>query len=398
MSSIPYRQGTLAVYRTAWIVTAIFILSNAATPLYSHWQQTLGFSSGTLTVIFASYIAGLLLTLLVAGQLSDHFGRKALLLPCVGIAIIAAILFYQAHSVTMLMMARLLTGIAVGLVVSGGMANVVEHAAPQRKPFAALIASVAMVAGAGTGPLLAGFIASRYAGAVHWVFAIEIGLLLLALVAVLRQPNAKSGHGGFSLRLPSVPRANVSVVLAGISFFGPGITSTSFVLSLGPKLIALLLGANSPLTSGCMAFCMFVVAVAAQLLGRGLHNRSLFNASGVSTASAMACSALALHTGDAPWFLAAALLAGAGQGLGQLGGLRLIAENVEAGRRAEANAVFNIGGYIPAGIIPVATGYLVDWYGLPAGVTALACVIGVMAALALCWNWRHPLAVSTARF
>lgn len=37
--------------------------------------------------------------------------------------------------------------------------NVVEHAQPPRKHFASLMASVAMVAGAGTGPLLAGVVA-----------------------------------------------------------------------------------------------------------------------------------------------------------------------------------------------------------------------------------------------
>jgi MFS family permease len=398
LSNTPYRQGTLAVYRSAWVVSAIFVMSNAATPLYSHWQQVLGFSSGTLTVIFASYIVGLLLTLTIAGQLSDHFGRKAMLLPCVGIAFIAAVLFDQAQSVALLMLARLLTGIAVGLVVSGGMANVVEHAEPHRKPFAALMASVAMVAGAGTGPLLAGFIASRYPAPVHPVFVIEVGLLLLALVAVLRQPNRKAGHGRFSLKLPSVPRANVGVLLAGISFFGPGITSTSFVLSLGPKLIALLLGANSPLIAGCMAFSMFVVAVGVQLLARKLGNRRVFYASGISTMTAMLCAGLALKLGSAAWFLAAALLAGAGQGLGQLGGLRLIAEHVGAGRRAEANALFNIGGYVPAGIIPVAAGYLVDACGLQVGVLALAWLIAAMAGVALYRMARSRLAIPTVHF
>lgn len=383
MSSTLDRRASLGIYRSAWVVSAIFILSNAATPLYSYWQQALGFSSGTLTVIFASYIVGLLLTLAIAGQLSDHFGRKALLLPCIGIAIIAAMLFDQAHSVALLMLARLLTGIAVGLVVTGGMANVVEHAEPHRKAFAALMASVAMVAGAGTGPLLAGFIASRYAAPVHPVFVIEIGLLLLALVAVLRQPNRRPGQGRFTLRLPSVPRANLGAVLTGISFFGPGITATSFVLSLGPKLIALLLGANSPLVTGSMAFSMFVVAVGVQLLARKLHNRVVFYASGVSTIAAMLCAGLALKLGSAACFLAAALLAGAGQGLGQLGGLRLIAEHVAAGRRAEANALFNIGGYVPAGIIPVAAGYLVDACGLQVGVVALAWLIAAMAGMAL---------------
>jgi len=63
------------------MITAVFMLSNSPTPLYVHWQEQMGFSSGMLTVIFALYIAGLLGTLLVAGQLSDHYGRKPVLLP-----------------------------------------------------------------------------------------------------------------------------------------------------------------------------------------------------------------------------------------------------------------------------------------------------------------------------
>lgn len=388
--SHPPQRGALAVWRTAWIVTAIFALSNAATPLYGHWQQALGFSSGTLTVIFACYIGGLLLTLLVAGQLSDHFGRKALLLPCVALAIIAALLFDQAHSVGLLMLARLLTGVAVGLVVSGGMANVVEHADEAGKPFAALIASVAMVLGAGSGPLLAGVIAQYVAQPVQWVFRIEIGLLLLALWALLKQPNRRPGAGPFRPRWPSVPKANLGVVLLGIAFFGPGITSTSFVLSLGPKLLATLLGANSPLISGCMAFAMFFVAAGVQFLARGLrlHSRGVFWASGVATIAAMAGVWGALQTGSAPCLLVAALLAGAGQGLGQLGGLTLIAEHIPSARRAEANAVFNMGGYVPAGAVPVLAGYVIDFFGLQAGIATLASLIAGLALIAL---WRLAL-------
>ena len=39
------------MWRAAWTVTSVFMLSNSPTPLYVVWQRTLGFSSGTLTVI-----------------------------------------------------------------------------------------------------------------------------------------------------------------------------------------------------------------------------------------------------------------------------------------------------------------------------------------------------------
>lgn len=117
-----------------------------------------------------------------------------------------------------------------------------------------------------------------------------------------------------------------------------------------------------------------------------------------SVVAAMLCAGLALKLGSATCFLAAALLAGAGQGLGQLGGLRLIAEHVAAGRRAEANALFKVGGYVPAGIMPVAAGYRVDACGLQVGVLALACLIAAMAGMALYRMARSRLAIPTVHF
>ena len=306
-----------------------------------------------------------------------------MLLPGIVIAIVAAVLFEVAHSVFVLMLARFLTGVSVGIVVSAGMANVVEQTSSHRRQFASLIASVAMVAGAGSGPLLAGLIAHYYAGPIRLVFSAEILLLLLALVAVVRQPHRKLGTGAFRPKLPSIPKQSIGIVWLGVTFFGPGITATSFVLSLGPKMLATLLHTQQPLLSGVMAFFMFLVAVLVQFAMKPFGVKRMFALSGISTIAGMISVWLALHFGSATWLLVGALLAGAGQGLGQLGGLTLIAENVSANRRAEANAIFNIGGYIPAGIIPVATGYLIEFFGLEVGVTALACFIAGSALLAL---------------
>lgn len=366
--------------RAAWVVTAVFILSNAATPLYGHWQQQLGFGAGTLATIFTCYILGLLATLLVAGQLSDHFGRKALLLPGLGLAMGAAVLFQLAESVAVLMLARLLTGVAVGIIVSAGMANVVDQAADSHKRQASLLASVAMVLGAGTGPLLAGVLAQYSAHPVAIVFNLELALLALALWVVLAQPRQPRATSALKLRLPRVPRDSVGHVLRGIAFFGPGITCTSFVLSLGPGLFSAFAHVSSPLIAGGTAFAMFMVGVGVQFAVQRLAVKRIFLLSGLATVLSMATLWLAVQQASIPCLIVAALLAGAGQGLGQLGGLSLIALHVPANRRAEANGVFNMGCYVPAGALPVVAGHLIDLHGMAVGVSVLA---GLIAALAL---------------
>ncbi|BBJ42695.1 MFS transporter [Streptomyces antimycoticus] len=379
--------ATRWVWTAAWPVTAVFVLSNAATPLYVRWQREIGFSKGTLTVIFACYIVGLLGSLLVSGVVSDRVGRKPVLLPALGLAMAACAIFASASAVAALIVARLFSGIAVGAVVSAGMAAVTDVAGPGRRRLAALLASCAMVFGAGLGPLLAGVLGKG-------VFVLEAVLLAAAIVAVVRMPVRRPAAPakGAWVRIPGVPRGSGRQLLMGIAVFAPGITATSFVLSLGPSLLSGLLDTNSPVAAGAMAFVMFLTATGAQFAVQRLDRRTILLAGAVSTAIGMGALISAVRASSVPLLVAAALLAGAGQGMGQLGGLSLLNSGVPASRLAEANAALNVGGYVPAGVLPVTAGYLSDAAGLTTGATVFGAVlmalalVGGLVVLAV----RHP--------
>jgi MFS family permease len=379
--------GGRRIAAAAWIVTAVFILSNSATPLYVHWQRQFAFSSATLTLIFASYIVGLLGALLVAGQLSDRLGRKAVLVPGLLIAMAACGLFATAASVAVLAAARFLTGVAVGVIVSAGMATVVDVGGPDRKRQASLAASVAMVLGAGLGPLLAGMLAQVMDGPVWAIFGIELTLLATALAVIIAMPLPARPRGRGSVpakrwHLPSVPAQNRLDVALGIAVFAPGISATSFVLSLGPTLLSGLLHVNSPLVAGGMACLMFMSATGVQFAVKKLPIRMVLLLGAAATALSMAAMIMAIHAAAPALLLAAAVLAGMGQGLGQLGGLTSIGTKVPDEGRAQANSLLNIGAYIPAGLLPVATGFLIDRAGLATGATTLAVVLIAAAAAA----------------
>ncbi|AXE87375.1 MFS transporter [Streptomyces sp. Go-475] len=377
------RTPTWWVWLAAWPVTAVFVLSNAATPLYVLWQRDIGFSKGTLTVVFAFYIVGLLGSLLVSGVVSDRLGRKPVLLPALGLALAACAIFATATTVTALIIARLFTGIAVGAVVSAGMAAVTDVAGPERKRLAALLASCAMVFGAGLGPLLAGLLSETLPAPTVTVFAVEAVLLATAVLAVLRMPvrrPAARGKGAW-VRVPGVPYGNGIQLALGIAVFAPGITATSFVLSLGPTLLTELLGTTSRIVSGAMAFVMFLAATGVQFAVRQLRRRAILTAGAISTTLSMGALIAAVHASSVALLVASALLAGAGQGMGQLGGLSLLNSTVPARRLAEANAALNVGGYLPAGLLPVSTGYLMDAVGLPTGATVFGTVLMGLAVI-----------------
>lgn len=371
--------------RAAWVVTAIFALSNSPTPLYVYWQRRIGFTSGTLTVVFAAYIVGLVLALLVAGRAADRFGRKRVVVPGLVVALVAAGLFVVTSDVATLLVARFLAGLAVGVAVSAGMAAVVDLGGEDRRQASSTLASIAMVAGAGLGPVLAGVVYQVTSAPVPWVFAVNIVLLAVALLGYVGLPlprPARAARGMLWPRLPTVPGGNRIDVASGIGVFAPGLTATSFVLSLGPSLLVLVVGATSPLVAGGAAGVMFLAATAAQLALTRLTARRLLATGATATVAAMLAVVLTVLTAAPVPFVLAAVLAGCGQGLGQLGGLRLIAHHVAGARRAEANAALNIGAYLPAAVLTVATGYTVTGLGMRTAAYGLAVLLGIVAAIA----------------
>lgn len=388
------KRQNVAMLLAASLVTAVFALSNSPTPLYVRWQAQLGFSDGTLTLVFAAYIAGLLLTLLVAGQLADRIGRKPVLIPGLVLAIVACVLFATAETVLVLGIARFLTGVSVGVIVSAGMAAVVDLADTERKRQASLAASVAMVLGAGLGPLLAGIYAQLLPNPVVPLFVTELIVLTAALVIAIVLP-LKQHHTtqpptrDRRWRLPSVPREYRIHLLLGIAVFAPGITATSFVLSLGPSVLSTLLGITSPLIAGGMACAMFLAATGVQFAVARFSIRTIFLLGASATMLAMGSLILAVTASLSAILVLSAVLAGIGQGLGQLGGLTLIGTRVPGVHRAQANSLLNIGGYIPAGLIPVATGFLIDGIGLGAGATGFAIVLVAAAAAAFMFVARE---------
>ncbi|MEB3370136.1 MFS transporter [Saccharopolyspora mangrovi] len=385
----PPRVGS--PWLAAWPVTAVFVLSNAPTPLYVLWQHRLGFSAGTLTVVFATYIAGLLAALLVAGRASDRLGRKPVVLPGILLALIACALFATATSVLALSIARLLAGIAVGITVSAGMAAVVDVGGPARARTATLAASTAMVFGAGLGPLLAGVLSEALPGPTVTIFVFSSALLLSAAIVVARLPlrlPAEPGAGGW-VRVPAVPRAQRKHAALGIAVFAPGITSTSFVLSLGPALLASVLGTSNRVLAGATAFVMFGAATAVQFAARRLGIRAILLTGSAAALACMAALLVAVHARWIPAIVVTAVLAGAAQGLGQLGGLTMISTHVPERRRAEANALINFGGYIPAALLPVGTGYLSDALGITTGSTIFAAILTLASLAAGGLVWRY---------
>ncbi|WP_328712437.1 MFS transporter [Nocardia salmonicida] len=117
--------------------------------------------------------------------------------------------------------------------------------------------------------------------------------------------------------------------------------------------------------------------------------RAILVGSSVATTASTVALAGAVATASVPVFGVAAVLAGMGQGLGQLGGLTAIGSTVPADRLAEANAAQNVGGYLPAAVLPLTAGFLGDAAGLATATKVFAAVVAIAALVGATFALRR---------
>jgi MFS family permease len=80
-----------------------------------------------LTLAFGVYAIGLLVALLIFGSLSDHIGRRPLLIGALDFELVSMVVFLEAQSIGWVVAARVLQGLATSLVA--------PSASPASPPF-----------------------------------------------------------------------------------------------------------------------------------------------------------------------------------------------------------------------------------------------------------------------
>jgi Bcr/CflA subfamily drug resistance transporter len=140
-------------------------------------------------------------TQLIMGPLSDHFGRRPILLSGALFFIIATIICAVTHSMTILLMARFIQGSAVCSLIVAGYATVHELYDTQKAiQVLALMGSVGILAPA-FGPLLGSFILQiaswRY---LFWILAVGAVVALLLLLKWMPESNPKEKRSPFFLK------------------------------------------------------------------------------------------------------------------------------------------------------------------------------------------------------
>src|SRR5579875_1565737 len=182
-----YRARVKAWLRVCGVMFAVGWGANQFSSLLLAYEQRQGLSEGTGDALFGVYALGLIPALLLLGPISDARGRRGI--TC-GAGVLSGVascaLIGGEHALGLLFVGRLLAGVASGAAFAAGTAWVKELSVAPHDPAAdaeagARRAAIALSAGFGLGPLVAGLLAQW---APHPLLVAYLPHLLVVLLLV----------------------------------------------------------------------------------------------------------------------------------------------------------------------------------------------------------------------
>ena len=369
--------------------------TNIPSPLYGVYAKEWGFSSGTLTLIFAIYCLVLIASLLVFGRLSDEVGRRRVVLAGLVVISSGSLLFSLAQGVAWLMAARVVQGVAVGILSGAATAALAELHPKGDRRAAALTATVALTGGSAIGPLFGGFLAQYMPHPLVLPYLANLGLLgvvIFGIWVVMPETIAPKTTMSLRPRRPRIPSAILYPFLVGSGACFVGWAVAGLFIALVPSYATSLLRIDNLVVGGGAVSVMLGCACAIQVLLRKLSPRRAMVLGMMALIAGLAAMVVAVPAGSILLLLAAALLDGAGLGLAFMGGLGLVGRVAPPLNRAEVLSACYVIIYLGESIPVLGVGYGADWIGLYPAVVAFAAVIGGLGLLtAIFTAYQHDL-------
>jgi predicted MFS family arabinose efflux permease len=323
LPTVPRLSRRVGFWAIAFAFLSVTALSTAPSALYGLYERHEHFSPITITIVYAVYAAGVAVSLLLAGHVSDWYGRKAVLIPALTLAVAAAVLFISWPSLTGLLVARVITGLALGATVATATAYITDlgsdpartDAAATRR--AATVGRIAQVGGLAIGPLVSGLLA-RYAPAgLTLPYVVLLVALVVAMLAVALTPEGRPPahplrrYRPQRLKVPAHARGQCLAAIAGAML---AFATWGLFAGLAGRFLAGPLHHPSPALTGAAIFLTFGVGIVVQATTTDWSAHRLLGA-GIPTII-LGLATLVASAWTAPASLALFLIGGIVTGIG----------------------------------------------------------------------------------
>lgn len=373
-----------AFYLQASIVVSFLAGSSAPTPLYAVYQREWGFSPITTTVVFGIYALAVLAALLTFGSLSDHVGRRPVLLAGIGLQMITMLVLSFADGVPALLLARVVQGLATGAALGALGAGMLDL----DRTRGTVANAVAPMTGTAVGGIASGLLVQYLPAPTHLVYLALLGVMALqgAGVLLMRETSATAPGALGSLRPRlGVPAAARRPLLVAVPVAVAVWALAGFYGSVGPAVVARVTGSSSAVLGGAALFVLAASGALTVLLlpaAAAPHRVMIFGSSALILGVATTLAGIQLSSASV--FFAGAAVAGAGFGAGFQGAIRTVIPLAATHERAGLLSAVYVVSYLAMGLPAVIGGFLVvDGGGLLPTAREYGAAVMALAALAL---------------
>ncbi len=363
----PTAPRRVAFWLLAFVFAATMLGTTLPTPLYDIYQAQWHFSAAIVTVTFAVYAAGVLVTLLLTGRASDQAGRKPVLAAALGCSALSTVVFILAPNVGVLMAGRILSGFSAGLMTGTATATLTELIPAPASRRASLVATAVNMGGLGLGPLIAGLFAQYAPHPTVLVFEVYLAVLAAAGLCLFLVPETVSPRRRPVLRFAglSIPeRGRGEFVAAGVAGFA-AFSLLGLFAALAPTFVGGVLHEISHAVQGGVVFLMLAAGTVSQLLLSRFNSRRVVMVGLGLFLAALALIVAALSQAGMALFLAGTVVAGVAVGAVFLGSLATANRLASPGRRGQTISTFFVlcytGLIIPVVGVGVASQFIGDF-------------------------------------
>ena len=159
---------------------AIFAATAIPIPLYADYQATIGLTTADISNTMFTYLTGVALTLLLAGRISDAFGRTPVTSLTLMLAIVGCIMFMMADSGAAVLAARFVQGLSAGFGMSAVSALVIDCVGEKHLGWGSTVASCGAMVGIMIGSVAVGILYDIVPS-----IAVLYGIMIVILAACL---------------------------------------------------------------------------------------------------------------------------------------------------------------------------------------------------------------------
>jgi MFS family permease len=357
--------------------------SSAPTPLYGVYMAEWGLTPLMVTVIFGIYALAVLVALLVAGRLSDHLGRRPVLLVATLAQAVTMIVFMTATSVTGLLVARVLQGLTTGAALGAIGAGMIDL----DRTRGTVANAVAPPFGTATGAIVAGVLVQFLPFPTHLVYVVFGLVFILQSLGLVFMTDSIAPRGGVLASLKpklALPRATREPLLLATPVLIAVWALAGFYGALSPLLVKGMLGVNTPLMGGLALFVVATFGGLAVLVLQHREAKDMMMLGAASLIVGVAVTAIGVSEASIAFFFLGSMIAGVGFGAGFQGAVRTVVPFAAPHERAGVLSIIFIISYIAMGVPAVAAGWMIARHGNVVTTAQLfAAVIMALAGTAL---------------